>query len=75
MLPDVMHDLLEGVLQYELKLLLLYCTREKRYFSLASLNEKLECVELGYMEAKNRPTTIAAKTLLDTKLCQNGKCV
>ena len=30
---------------------------------------------LGYMEAERQPTTIAAKTLMDTKLCLNGKCV
>ena len=32
LLPDVMHDILEGVLQYELKLFLKQCIKEKRFF-------------------------------------------
>ena len=32
LLPDVMHDVLEGALQYELKLLLKYCINDKQFF-------------------------------------------
>ena len=32
LLPDIMHDVLEGALQYELKLLLQYCIKDKRFF-------------------------------------------
>ena len=41
LLPDVMHDLLEGVLQHVIQLLLSYCIEEKKYFTLATLNEEL----------------------------------
>jgi hypothetical protein len=59
LLPDVMHDVLEGALQYEVKLLLQYC-REKRHFS--DHNEAIEGMELGYMET-DRPAPIPSKTL------------
>ena len=32
LVPDVMHDVLEGVLQYEAKLLLKHCIFEEEYF-------------------------------------------
>ena len=32
LLPDIMHDVLEGALQYEMKLLLKYCILEQKYF-------------------------------------------
>lgn len=32
LIPDIMHDVLEGALQHELKLLLKYCIQEKGYF-------------------------------------------
>ena len=57
LLPDVMHDLLEGVLQHVIKLLLSYCIEEKKYFTLATLNEKILGIELGYME-DNRPAPL-----------------
>ena len=57
LVPDVMHDLLEGALQHVLKLLLHYCIEEKRYFTLTKLNRKISGIELGYME-DNRPSLI-----------------
>ena len=57
LLPDIIHDLLEGVMQHLLQLLLTYCIEEKRYFALSTLNEKISGIELGFME-DNRPTTI-----------------
>ncbi len=65
LLPDVMHDILEGALQYELKLVLQYCIRTRRFFRLSALNEKIEGMELGYMES-DRPAPITAKTLRST---------
>ena len=40
LLPDVMHDLLEGVLQYEGNLLLQHCITDCQYFTLAYLNRE-----------------------------------
>ncbi len=55
LVPDVMHDILEGALQYELKLMLRVMVYEEKYFTLLELNTRLENIELGYMEAKDRP--------------------
>ena len=52
LIPDIMHDLLEGTLQYEVKLT-----------SLDYLNSKVSNLELGHMESKDRPSFISMKTL------------
>ena len=63
LVPDVMHDILEGALQYEVKLMLQFMVDTERYFTLNELNTRLEHAELGYMECKDRPTAITATTL------------
>jgi len=63
LVPDVMHDVLEGALSYEVKLMLQFMIDTEGYFSLDDLNSQLEHIELGYMESKDRPTAITAKTL------------
>ena len=35
LIPDVMHDILEGCLQYELKLLLQYLILQEEYFDVS----------------------------------------
>ena len=57
LLPDAMHDILEGTLQHVLQLLLTYCMDEKHYFTLKELNDNIEGMELGYMEDA-RPTIV-----------------
>ena len=58
-----MHDLLEGVLQYEAKLVLQHCILDKKYTTLTSLTSKIEHLELGYMEYDDRPTAITRLVL------------
>ena len=42
LVPDVMHDILEGILQYEVKELLKYFfIHTKKYFTLDELNKKI----------------------------------
>ena len=74
LLLDVMHDLLEGVLQYEVKLLLHYII-EKCFLTVQELNSRLENMDLGYMEVKNKPTLISVKTMNSdgNSLKQNGE--
>lgn len=76
MVPDVMHDILEGALEYETKLLLRVLIH-KGYFTLDQFNSRLENIDLGYMEIKNRPTLIVETTLYGSsnKLKQEGKYV
>lgn len=71
LIPDVMHDLLEGVLQHILKQLLHVLTNEKKYFTLTHLNNKIEGMELGYME-DSRPSPILRR---DQTMRQNGNIV
>ncbi len=76
LLPDIMHDVLEGALQYEVKLMLKAFIFEDHYFTLDQLNTKLETMELGYMDAKDRPTPITVTHLRSSDsylLSQSGK--
>lgn len=75
LIPDVMHDVLEGVLQYELKLLLQHCIDCEKYFTSKQLQQIMESFELGFMEYPNRPTPITREILRkkDNSLNQNGK--
>lgn len=75
LLPDVMHDVLEGALQYEIKLMLREMIAEESYFTLADLNTRIENLELGYMESKDRTTPISDTTLYSggVSLKQAGK--
>ena len=70
-----MHDVLEGVLQYEMKLLLYHCIRDKKYFRirLSLLNDFIVNYELSFMEVSNRPTPVKKSTLYssDRSLKQN----
>ncbi len=52
---DIMHDLLEGVVQYELKLFFQYLVNHK-YLSLESLSLRIQSFNYGYTERKNRPS-------------------
>ena len=61
LLPDVMHDILQGALQYETKLLL-HTMKDDGIITLQKLNSRLENVELGYMEIKNKPNPISLAT-------------
>ena len=74
LIPDVMHDVLEGALQYEAKLLLQQFILSDHYFSLADLNQQIDSIELGYSEAKSRPSLISVTTLneRDGSLKQSG---
>ena len=63
LLPDIMHDILEGTLQYEVKFMLQIMIHKENYFTLDQLNSRIENMELGYMESSNRPTTISVTTI------------
>ena len=63
LIPDIMHDLLEGTLQYEVKLMLRVMILIDEYFSLDYLNSRIANLELGHMESKDRPSLISIQTL------------
>ena len=66
----IMHDVLEGILQYEAKLLLVYFVNSK-VIKQSRLNHILKVTELGYMEVCNRSSPIDLKKE-DKHLQQNG---
>lgn len=63
LLLDIMHDVLEGALQYEVKVMLQEMIHSDGYFTVDLLNSRLINTELGYMEQKDRPTPIDAKNI------------
>ena len=73
LVPDVLHDVLEGGLQYEAKLLLQHCIISQGYFTLDELNQLIQYYELGYMES-DRPSTINSdkRRSTDNLLKQTG---
>ena len=75
MVPDIMHDILEGSLELCMRHLLIYLVREKKFFSLEQLNDRITCITYGLSEVKNKPTEIAPAALSsDGHLKQSGMC-
>lgn len=72
--PDAMHDILEGVLQYEVKEMLKAFVKVQRYFTLECLNSRMASFDFGYYNDKNKPTLIPESKLAskDNSLRQNG---
>lgn len=62
---DVMHDLLEGIVPYELKLTLSSFIFDKQYFSLQMLNARLASFDYGYSDRGNNPTALSEAELRD----------
>jgi len=63
MVPDIMHDILEGSLQLHLKCLLKYCILQKKYFSLDTVNNRIHSFYFGTADATNRPSDIGTDVL------------
>ena len=76
LVTDVMHDLLEGTLQYEAKLILQHVLQQK-FLSYSMFAKLLEALELGYMETDNRPSEIPSSTMnsTDRSLGQKGSII
>lgn len=55
-----MHDLLEGVLQYEVKELLLQLIKVKWLFTLEELNRRVSCFDFGYYNDSIKPSPIGS---------------
>ena len=53
---DIMHYILEGVAQYEMKLLLEYLS--ENVLSKSGLLSRIYAFDYGYLERKNRPTRV-----------------
>lgn len=75
--PDIMHDVLEGCLQYETKELLKYLIIEEKLFTLDHLNNRIEFFPYFYSDATDKPVAVAMNSLLssDHSLKQSGKYI
>ena len=60
---DAMHNILEGVLQYECKEMLNVFIYEQKYFTLQQLNDRMKCFDYGYYNDKNKPSPITRQAL------------
>lgn len=70
-----MHDVLEGLLQYEVKELLKYAINEQHFFTLDNLNHWIQNFDYGYPDVSNKPSVISSATLNSNtnSLKQRGK--
>jgi len=74
LVSDIMHDLLEGIVQYETKLLLIKLL-ERRYFKLKTFNKGIESLELPFGTESSQPASVPRKVLYEqhNRLNQKGK--
>lgn len=75
LVPDIMHDLLEGALQLCTKLLLNHIIVQERKISLEDFNSRISCFQYGPSDIRNKPSLISHTVLMssDNKLSQSGE--
>ena len=71
MAPDIMHDILEGVLQLSMKMMLKEFISNRKLFSLKTLNSRITSFPYG-PDAKNKPTPIKESTFMSDDMKQSG---
>lgn len=72
---DVMHDMLEGVCPFEVKLLLYYFIYDAQFISLQILNQRIKAFNYGFCDRKNKPSQLMYTRLhnhIDHKLGQKA---
>ena len=72
MVPDVLHDVLEGVLPRTTCLMLRSFLIEKKYFSIDQLNHALRNFPYGHSDIKNKPSLIDIAHIKRLKLRQSA---
>lgn len=74
---DAMHDVLEGLLQYEVKEYLKYTIYEEHFLTLENLNTSIKEFDYGCPDVTNKPSLISSKTLNSgtNSLKQRGLCI
>lgn len=73
MVPDVMHDVLEGVAPYEVKEMIKFYT-SNGFFTLTELNNRIESLSYPLSDSSSKPSIIPLSTLSsnDHKVNQHG---
>ena len=77
MVPDIMHDILEGSLQLHLKCLFKHCILQMKYFRLETLNARIHSFYFGTADATNKPSDITTDVLTSSmnSVKQSCKCM
>ena len=63
MVPDIMHDLCEGIIPRITMLLLRCCIEDNKYFDFQKLNHIIETFDYGHLEKKDKPSPIKKEHL------------
>ena len=74
MIPDIMHDVLEGSLQLHIKWLFKHCIQQMKYFPLDCLNTRIHSFYFGTADATNRPSVFAADVLTSSNNSVKQSC-
>ncbi|KAK0136550.1 hypothetical protein N1851_027341 [Merluccius polli] len=71
--PDVMHDILEGIGPYEVKLIL-NSLIENNHLTLDKLNYRITSFDYGFADKRNKPSVISKHDLrnIDGAMCQSA---
>ena len=62
LVPDIMHDMLEGTVQVTLRSLINYLIKERKFFNLKVLNERISLFNYGPVDNRNKPSEISKNT-------------
>ena len=69
-----MHVLLEGVIPYELALMLTDFISVQKYFKLDQLNDRIACFAYSTHEAKDKPSPIKPQLLTNAGTALSQSC-
>lgn len=71
---DIMHVLLEGVIPYELSLMINSFVKEDKYLSLDELNDRIACYSYSTKEANDKPSPIRQQVFTSGRATVSQSC-
>ena len=72
LVPDIMHDVLEGTTHVTMNCLLHYLIQDQKLFSLTLLNERIVSFDFGQVNTCNKPSEISQSSFTSDSLKQSG---
>ena len=73
--PDLMHDIFEGVAVIEIKCMLSVFVQVKNYFSLTTVNNRIQSFPYGYPDSTNKPLPLPLKIFSNTTEALKQSCM
>jgi len=73
-IPDIMHDILEGAIQLHIKCLLQHLIVDEKMFTLSTLNNRILSFQYGPADNKNKPSIISHDTLISSGTTVRQSC-